>query len=780
MKKIIFVPIAIGMLFLLSVTAIAQQFTQTIKGKVVDQDSEIPLPYVNVMLLDTDPIIGSITDDEGRFIIENVPVGRYNLQASFVGYEPIIVKELTVSSSKVSYVEISMRENTVSLGEVVIKPVTNKEKPLNSMATVSARMLSVEEAQRYAGGFDDPARLVSSFAGVASGVNSNAIIVRGNAPKSLQWKMEGIEIPNPNHFADLAGMGGGALTALSGQLLANSDFFTGAFPAEYNNALSGVFDIFMRTGNNDDYEHTLQVGVMGIDVASEGPFKKGNNSSYLFNYRYSTFGLVGQLTNANEGIEYQDLSFKLNFPTKKAGVFSVWGLGLIDGAKVKVKDSEEWYYASDKEDYDAIQFMATSGISHKIFINDKSQLKTTLATTVSGIDWKIKRLNDQTELLPQSNIENTTWNFVFNSSLNTKISKRHTNKTGLTATGLQYNMLFEDALVSGTPLTTITDETGFSTLLSAYSSSAIHLNNRLTINVGLNAQLFTLNNHFTIEPRFGAKWQWTANQQIGFGYGLHSRLERLNYFFTKDAVSGEFNNQDMDFTKAHHFVLSYSNNLSDNLLLKIEPYYQYLFNVPVVANSSFSFINLEDDWFINDKFENTGNGRNYGIDFTLEKYLTKGYYFMLTTSLFNSEYTGGDGIWRDTRFNMNYLFNLLGGREWSLGKNKQNVLGLNVRVTYQGGERYTPYKLGESILAEEVVFDEANAFSQQIDPAFIAHFTASYKINKQKITHEFALKVLNATSYGDFQGFRYNLINQTVDENREFIMIPNLSYKIEF
>ncbi len=767
-------------LVLLGIPAFAQQITQTIKGKIVDQDSEIPLPYVNIILLDTDPVIGSTTDDNGNFILENVPVGRYSLQVSFIGYESVIVKELIVSSSKASSVDISMKENAVSLGEVIIKPRLDKEKPLNKMATVSARMLSVEEAKRYAGGFDDPARLASSFAGVASGVNSNAIVVRGNAPKSLQWKMEGIEIPNPNHFADLAGMGGGALTALSGQLLANSDFFTGAFPAEYNNALSGVFDIFMRTGNNDDYEHTLQVGVMGIDVASEGPFKKDKKASYLFNYRYSTFGLVGQLTNANEGIEYQDLSFKLNFPTKKAGVFSVWGLGLIDGAKVKVKDSEEWYYATDKEDYDAKQFMATSGISHKIFINDKSLLKTTLATTVSGIDWKIKRLDEQVELLPQSNIENTTWNFVLNSSLNTKISKRHTNKTGITATGLQYNMLLEDALISGTPLTTIIDEIGFSTLLSAYSSSAIHLNNRLTINVGLNTQIFTLNNNYTIEPRFGAKWQWTTNQQIGFGYGLHSRLERLNYFFTKDAVSGELNNQDMDFTKAHHFVLSYSNNLSDNLLLKVEPYYQILFNVPVMANSSFSFINLKDDWFINDKFENTGKGRNYGLDITLEKYLTKGYYFMLTTSLFNSEYTGGDKIWRDTRFNMNYLFNLLGGREWNIGKNQQNVLGLNVRLTYQGGERFTPYKLNESILAEEVVFDETNAFSQQIDPAFIAHLTASYKINKKKASHEFALKVLNATSYGDFQGFRYNLIDQTVDQNRETIVIPNLSYKIEF
>ncbi len=775
-----FLLLIFGLFILCTTAAIAQQPTQDIKGYVIDGASKIFIPFVNVVLLETNPAIGTTTDNEGRFLIQNVPVGRYDLQVSSIGYESVIVKELIVSSSKNTYVEIRMKENVELLGEIVIKPTINKENPLNNMATVSARMLSVEEAKRYAGGFDDPARLVSSFAGVASSVNSNGIVVRGNAPKSLQWKLEGVEIPNPNHFADLQAIGGGAITGLSSQLLANSDFFSGAFPAEYNNALSGVFDIFMRNGNNTDYEHTFQLGVMGIDLSSEGPFKKGKNGSYLFNYRYSTFGLVGQLTNANEGIEYQDLSFKLNFLTQKAGVFSLWGIGLIDEAKVRVKDSTEWYYQTDQEDYDAKQYMGATGINHKLFINNKAQLQTTLATTISGLDWEISQLNGQQELAPKSEIKITNSNFILNSSLNTKFGTRHTNKTGIRITGLQYKMSLKNAAQVGNPLNSIIDETGFSTLLSVYSSSAFRPTNRLTINAGLNGQLFTLNNNFTIEPRLGAKWQWTENQQLGFGYGLHSRLERLNYFFTKDELSGEYNNKEMDFTKAHHFVLSYGVKLSENLSLKIEPYYQYLFNVPVIANSSFSFINLQNDWFINDKFENTGNGRNYGIDFTLEKYLTKGYYFMLTASFFNSEYKGGDNVWRNTRYNRNYLFNVLGGKEWNIGRDKQNVLGLNIRFTYQGGDRYTSFKTDESILAKEVIFDETKAFEEQIDPAFILHFTASYKINKKKVSHEFALKVLNATSYGDFQGLQYNYRDNTIDEVRETIMIPNLSYKIEF
>jgi len=481
------------------------------------------------------------------------------------------------------------------------------------------------------------------------------------------------------------------------------------------------------------------------------------------------------------GFGYQDLSYKLSFPTKKAGVFSVWGLGLMDEAKIKPKtDPAEWHYADDKEDYNAQQSMGATGINHRIFTSNRSQLKTTLATTVSGIDWKIKSLNNQSDVVPKSVVNNTNWNFVFQSALTTKISAKHTNRTGFSATGLQYNTFLKDAGTTGSSPVTINNESGFSTLLSAYTASTFNLSNKLSVNLGINSQLFTLNNNSTLEPRLGLTWQWKENQRFGFGYGLHSRLERINYFFTQSATTNERLNKDMDFTKSHRFIFSYSNKLSNNLILKVEPYFQYLFNVPVIANSSFSFINLQDDWFINNKFENTGKGRNYGIDLSLEKYLTDGYYYMLTSSFFNSEYTGGDQIWRNIRYNRNYLFNLLGGKEWSLGNNRQNILGLNVRFTYQGRDRYNSYNTAESIPVKDVVFDETRAFSKQIDSSFIAHFTASYKVNKNKLPHEFALKVLNATSYGDLRGFKYNFMDKTVNEYREKIMIPNLSYKIKF
>jgi len=282
-----------------SLSVFAQQPTQSIRGTVIDNASNVPLPFVNIVIQNTNK--GTFSDSSGNFILQNISVGRYNIQVSMMGYEPFILKEIQVTSGKEVFLNISLKENITSLAEVVVKPKVNKEQPLNSTATVSAKMLSVEEAKRYAGGFDDPARLVSAFAGVSSNVSNNAIIVRGNSPQALQWKLEGVEIPNPNHFADLSAFGGGGLTALSSQLLANSDFFSCAMPAEYGNALSGVFDIFMRKGNNKKAEHTIQVGLLGLDVASEGPFKKEGKSSYLFNYRYSTLALLEPLLPENAG-----------------------------------------------------------------------------------------------------------------------------------------------------------------------------------------------------------------------------------------------------------------------------------------------------------------------------------------------------------------------------------------------------------------------------------------------------------------------------------------------
>ncbi len=383
------------------------QSSQNIRGIVYDKQSNIPIEYATVAVLNSKVPLGVGTDSLGQFIIQNVPIGRHDILVTLIGYNPIIMKEQLLSSSKELYLEIAMVESAKQLDEIIITPHIFKSQPLNNMALGSARMLSVEEASRYAGGFDDPARLATSFAGVTSSIGNNGIVVRGNAPKFLQWRMDDVEIPNPNHFAEVTTFGGGGLSALSSFVLGNSDFLTGAFPAEYSNALSGVFDMNLRIGNNQKRENMVQLGLIGIDVASEGPFKKGRNSSYIFNYRYSTLGLLSSLMpDEADNTKYQDLSFKLNFPTKRAGLFSIWGVSLIDrSGQTAETDPSKWDYMKDKEDQDVKQHMGAFGLNHKLSVWGNAILKSSLATTVRGLDMHTERMDDNVNPFPQNLIK---------------------------------------------------------------------------------------------------------------------------------------------------------------------------------------------------------------------------------------------------------------------------------------------------------------------------------------------------------------------------------------
>lgn len=754
------------------------QLTQTIRGTVIDRSSSAPLSYVSIGLLNI-PQIGTTTDDNGQFILTDVPLGRHTLQATSVGYESNIFREILVTSAKEVYIEIPLTENVNELGEVVVHAQTNKNASLNNMATTGARMLSVEESSRFAGGMDDPARLVSSFAGVVSSVSNNGISVHGNAPHLLQWKLEDVEIPNPNHFADISTLGGGILSSLSSNVLGNSDFFTGAFPAEYGNAVSGVFDMKLRNGNNQKRENTFQIGILGIDAASEGPISKKHNSSYIFNYRYSTTSLL----NLGGNLDYQDLNFKMNFPTQKAGIFSIWGTGLVDKfSTVLEKNIDKWEFIDDNKASRAKQYMLAAGLTHRYLFNNNAQLKTTLATTYSKNNASEDVYDKQFNSTPSLNLRNRYTNLIFTSSLNKKFSAKHTNKTGVTFTKMYYTMDMALAPFREQPLETISQGEGNTNLISGYTSSSIALSDKVALNIGVNGQLLTLNNHFTIESRLGIKWQTSAKTSFALAYGLHSRMEKMDVFYVKTKGSESNSvNKDLDFTKAHHLMLTFNYNISENVNLKIEPYFQYLFDVPVIADSSFSVLN-RSTFYVEDALVNKGKGRNYGVDITLERYLDKGLYYMITGSIFNSKYRGGDGVWHDTRYNRNFAFNVLVGKEWNMGRNQQNTLGANLKFTIQGGERYSPVDVQATLdrSDKETKYDEINAYSKQFSPMFVTNATISFRMNKKKVSHEFAIKSINTTGFKEYLGHQYNIKTGEIEPYRQATSIPNISYKLEF
>lgn len=771
--------IAIIALFF-SVCCFAQERpVQTLRGVVNDRASGHPIPYATVRLTDM-PDLGAVCDSLGRFTLPKVPVGRHSVESSFMGYEPVIIREILVTSAKEVYLEIAMRENVNELNEVVVR-ANNRDETMNKMAVAGARMLSVEEASRYAGGFDDPARLVASFAGVAPSVSNNGISIHGNAPHLLQWRLEDVEIPNPNHFADIATLGGGILSSLSAQVLGNSDFFTGAFPAEYGNAVSGVFDMKLRNGNNQKNENTFQVGIMGIDFASEGPLSKKHKASYIFNYRYSTTGLLN--VDLGGKMDYQDLNFKLNFPTRSAGTFSVWGTALIDKFKSSFdRDPGKWDYLEDAAQAHSTQYMAAGGITHRYFFDENTLLKTTLAGTYS--DQEAFQINFDRELNSSPFLDqySRSTNLILTSSLNRKISNRFTNKTGFTYTQMFYNMDLKLAPFIDKPLELISKGDGNTSLLSAYNSSSWGMSDQLSLNFGLYGQLLTLNNRWTLEPRAGLKYQANAKTSFALAYGMYSRMEKIDVYFVKTQSTGDESvNKNLDFTKAHHLMLSFAYKMSNNMSLKVEPYVQFLYDVPVMRDSSFSVLN-RDEFFVENTLVNKGRGRNIGVDITWERALSKGLYYMVTASLFDSRYRGGDGVWHNTRFNRKYVLNGLIGKEWMLGRNKQNILSVNLKMTLQGGERYAPIDV-EATMAhpdKEVQYDETRAYSIQRSPMLIGNYTVSYRINKRRVSHEFAIKGINFTGAKEYIQHLYNIKTEKIEASEQKTGLTNISYKIEF
>ena len=403
--------------------------TQTIRGQVCDVASGEPMIGVTVQVEGESADAGrssvskqrftgvAVTDIDGNFVIEGVPVGRHSVMATYVGYEPLLMKEQLLSSGKEMVLNLKMTESLSQLSEVVVKPRVNKQLPLNEMAQVGARMFSVEEATRYAGGMADPARTASMFAGVAAGGVTNGISIHGNSPQMLQWRVEGVEVNNPNHFAEITGAGGGIFTSLNGIVLANSDFLTGALPAEFGNALSGAFDMKMRSGNNTKYEHAIQVGTLGVDFASEGPLGKNSKASYLINYRYSFLEIAKKLHAINmekETLDYQDLSFKLNFPTAKAGTFNVWFTGLIDRYRNEVPDPSEWETLWDMNDSWSNQKNWALGVNHTYRFGTGGTLYSRVAYTGAYMRLGQNDYDDQLTKIPDMDGRNLSWNVIVN------------------------------------------------------------------------------------------------------------------------------------------------------------------------------------------------------------------------------------------------------------------------------------------------------------------------------------------------------------------------------
>ncbi|WP_420316298.1 TonB-dependent receptor [Ekhidna sp.] len=786
---------------LISIASLAQN--QTVKGTILDAQAEYPLIGATIALVGSDPIQGAITEIDGSFRIDNVPIGRQTFAVTYVGYKSITVPNVLVTSGKEVILNLLLEESVERLQEVVVTANADKDLPINDMAKVSARTFSIEEVTRFSGGRNDVAKLATSFAGVSATNDSrNDIVVRGNSPVGLLWRIEGIPIATTNHFNTL-GTTGGPVNALNTNMLRTSDFLTGAFPAEYGNANSAVFDIMFRNGNTDKFEFTGQMSAYtGVEFMAEGPISKENNSSFVTSYRYGIASLAATGTSAVP--LYEDLSFKANLGNTKLGRFEIFGFGgksSIDFLGEEILEDD--LFADPAVDAYVESEIGLVGLSNTLRFGKNTYLKTSLAASTNANtyiqDNRILNENDELiKLYRATNVDNRENRYTITSTLNHKFNSQWTLRVGFLNETYDMNLFTENrdnrAEIPDNDNDSIPDyfllEVGLDenyNLLQNYAQAEFKISDRLSTTFGLHTQYHEFTEKFMAEPRAAISWQQSDVQRISFAYGLHGQAIPAPILFYREEISPGVTaatNIGLDFMKAHHYVLGLDRNLGPNWRLKTEFYYQSLFDVPVTSNtSSYSIINEGSDFIFEQEgsLVNEGRGFNYGTEITLEKFFSNNYYLLLTGSLFESQYEGSDGVQRSTAFNNNYVANMLFGKEWKFGSNSQNAWTFDTKLTMSGGRPFTPIDLDatRNNAGREVRMDDI-AYSQRYGEYFRWDLKFGVRLNRRKVSHQFFVDFQNVTNRKNEFVRRYNEVTDQINTVDQIGFFPDVLYRIQF
>ncbi len=763
----------------------AQTLTSTLRGNVKDFDTNQPLAGATVQLVGTEK--GTVTEATGAFRFHQLPTGRYNLSVSYLGYETVTVPEILLESGKEKVVEVRLKQAGRQLDAAIVR--SSRPIAFNSIQTITQ-----EQTLRYAATYLDPARLAVSFPGVATANDqANGLVIRGNNPNGMQWRLEGVEIVNPNHtsnagtFSDRATQTGGGVNILSTQLMGDSYFLTGAFPAEYGNALSGVMDMRLRKGNDEKQEFTAQAGLIGFDVAAEGPLSKKSKASYLVNYRYSFTGLLGALgvTFGGEDIRYQDLSFNLTFPNKKAGEFSVFGMGGASSNIFKASlDTSEWVFQKDGYDIDFSSKMGALGVTHTVQLGAKTGLKTVLVASAlenSRNGYIHSMANTQKRFLTEQDANRKT-RISFTTALSHRITTSSLLKAGLFLT-------YQSDSVKSVTNDQVAEGRLQGMIIQPYVSWQWQPTARLTTDVGLHYLHYTYNNTQSLEPRASIRFQADRQNSFSLSYGLHSQLQQPQVYLSVVELGQSketLPNRRLEPTRAHHFVAGYQRNFGTLGNLKVEAYLQSIFNVPIATGDptlsqrpipTFSTLNQVES-FVDQPLTNAGSGRNYGIEVSYNKYLTDDFYLMVSGSLYNATYVASDGIRRNTRYNGNHTFSLTSGREFKTQKN--GIWGINARLIWLGGFRDTPINVDASRAQGRTVYVLKDAFTVKMKDYFRPDLRIYWKKNHPRYSRTIALDIQNVSSTQNQAYSYYDILQRQLVQKFQLGLIPILSYRWEF
>lgn len=771
------------------------QTTQTIRGKVVDEVSKTPLPGVNIVVLESNPPIATATDINGDFKLNGVTLGRQTLKISYIGYETQTIPNVMVTAGKEVVLNLNITESINKLNEVSIVYERSKDKTVtnNEMTTVSSRSFNIDDTKKYAGSLGDPSRMAANFAGVIAGNDSrNDIVVRGNSPNGMLWQLEGLNIPNPNHFGAFNGTGG-PVSMLNNNNLDKSDFMTSAFPAQYGNATAGVFDLRLRDGNNEKREFMTQMGFNGVEIGAEGPLSKKSKGSYIVNYRYSTLGVFKTLGlnvgTGNAVPEYQDINYKVVLPGKKNNskltFFGLGGLSSADLLGNDVDTTKTDFYGSVNLNQYAKYKTGIAGASYQQNIKLNTFLKFTLGASASDQNFHSDSIaifqSDKPSFKKQeASFINEKYSAIL--TITNKINSKNSLAIGGNTDYIKFN--FYNQEIKGGKEYRYADSKGDVFLSQLYAQWKHRFSNKFSLNTGVHLQHFSFTNSFAAEPRIGLKYNLDGRSSINAGYGLHNQIQTVyNYFIQTPTTNGiEYTNKNLGFTQSQHFVIGYDNNITEFVRIKVEAYYQMLNKVPVNSySSSYSALNDGTSFAPSDatNLVNKGTGTNYGVELTFERYFNKGFYYLITGSLFDSKYKGSDGIERNTAFNTKYASNVLVGKEFKLGKSGSTI-SFNLKSTLIGGKYLTPLDLNASQLYGRAIFNNNEAYTDKQIDYFRTDFKISYKKEFKKSTLESGIDIQNISNRKNIFQQGYNQINNSISTQYQTGLLPIPFVKFTF
>ncbi|MCU0408332.1 MAG: TonB-dependent receptor, partial [Bacteroidales bacterium] len=763
------------------------------RGTVSDCDTRTPLSGAYIYVIGSDPPMGSATDSRGRFSI-SLPPGRHSVRISYLGYEELIMNNVQIASGRETSIDICLREKLVTTADVIVKAGGGLGNSINPMAILSTTRVRTDDALRYAGGFYDPSRIVNAFAGVitSNSDQSNDIVIRGNSSRGLLWRLEGTEIPNPNHFSDGQGGSGGAFSAISSNVIDNFDFFTGAFPAEYGNAFSGVMDLNLRKGNTEKYEFAFQTGMIGAEVFSEGPLPGKSDASYLVDARYTNFGYLARLGlidlgSANIPPETKDITFNINMPAGKAGTFSVFAMaGTSSIGTEAIRDTSAWTVSPGNHEELESQGSVIGGIRHLLLFPDrKTYTRITAAYTYykssfreGYLDTTYNRHDTYTNSYEYPSFKGT---FI----LNHKLNGRNTVRAGANLSLMKASMSNLRVNQAETFDTLVLPQAK-GEMIQGYVQWKHRTLTNLEFNTGLHYLNYTLSGAQSLEPRAGLKWEITPSGAFTAGIGFHSRAESMAVYSSlvknEKGERGAFND-DLDLSRAFHTVAGIDLVFRNDIRARIEGYMQLLYNIPIVNRMTSQYSTLNSAERLPDsELENEGTGRNNGVELTIEKAFTNNWYFLVTGSLFNSTYVAGDQRRYNTYYNTRFVSNILGGKDFPVGRNRKNTIGINAKYMIRGGYRYTPVDIKRSLKYKRILYENSATYESQL-PAFMRLDAGiSFRKNNPGWSWIVMLDVQNLTDRENIFRKRFSWENGKVVEREEVSMglVPVFNLRVEF